>query len=170
MRRDEGQSFDGIANRSRCLGADIGLEHGDRVFVAQTIDEVDELTKAGCVSFPLRIRYFILLWCEQTPRRIGYNAACTWDETQYPERSGASASEPSPPRNHRARFVHGFAGVIGVAGGVGDDGCWRALGRRKRFTFGSRLNVIVSASQCSRRYGISGDTRLCRFDTSEAIG
>ena len=140
------------------------------MLISQTFNEADELAEASCVSFPLRICYFILLWRKQTPRRVGYNASCSWDEAQHTERSGTSASEPSPPRNHRARFIHGFASIIGVAGRIGDDGCWRALGRRERFTFGSCLNVIVSASQYRRRYGISGDTRLCGFDTGEAIG
>jgi hypothetical protein len=159
----------GISSCGWRLG-DLGFEHRDRVLISQTFNEADELAEASCVSFPLRIGYFVLLWCEQAPRRVGDHAACTWDEAQHTERCGASASEPSPPRNHRTRFIDGFAGVIGVAGGISDNGCWGALGRRERFTFGSRFDVIVCASQRRRRYGISGDTRLCRFNTGDAIG
>ena len=117
------------------------------MLISQTFNEADELAEASGVSFLLRFRYSIPLRCEQSPRGVGYDATCTWDKAQHAKCCGTSASKPFPPRNHRARFIDGFTGVIGVAGRVGDVGCWRAFGRRKRFSFGSRLNVIVSASQ-----------------------
>ena len=67
-------------------------EHGNGVLISQTVDEADELAESGGMYFSLKIGHFVLLWCEQAPRGVGYDTTCTWGEVSLPYMAWADTS------------------------------------------------------------------------------